>query len=117
MCENRGMDQPLDRGKLRRKMQKLLSQRSRQWTEADLQALAKDLVGSPSAPTTEPVILPDPLSAVSSSESELHPAAKYLRKIGFGSLFLGMARLIPPSLFWWQTGFIWAAGLVFVCDI
>ena len=74
--------------------------------------LAQELV-SPSSPV--PAIRP--ISPPPSSEPDIHPAAKYLRRIGLGSLFLGVARLIPPSLFWWQSIFIWVAGFAFIGDI
>jgi hypothetical protein len=106
---------------LRLEMQRLLSKRNRSWESAAMQHLAQTLL---SAANNEP---PRELNAGTvansptpegSSDTDPHPAVKYLRRISVWSLFLGVARLIPnPSFYWWQTGFIYAAGLSFLVDL
>jgi hypothetical protein len=108
------MDQPLDRGRLRRKMQALLRQTNRQWTEEGLHGLVQELV--PTSDAALPAIRSDQPPAPL-PEPGLHPAARYSRRIGLWSLLLGVARLTPPSLFWWQVGFVWLAGIAFIVDI
>src|SRR5271163_3430803 len=95
--------------KLRKKMRQLLALNNNQWTPEALGELAQ-MLG---------VVIPNPETPVAPAaegERKIHPAAKYLRRISSVSLFLGVARMMPPSLFWWQMSFIWLAGVLFLVD-
>ena len=91
-------------------MRRLLAVDNNKWTPEALNELAQML----GLAITMPVA---PVIAADEPRFKLHPAAKYFRRIGACSLFLGIARMMPPSLYWWQMAFIWIAGCAFIMDV
>jgi len=107
-CYSAGM--ATEPARLRKKMRQVLALKNSQWSPELLTELARVLDVAASKPVVS-------VSAPIERERTLHPAAKYLRRISTWTLFLGVARMMPPGLFWWQMVFIWLAGFAFIADV
>ncbi len=102
-------------------MQRLLSRRPKHWADGEIADLVKALAsiahesGAKARATSE--IPPNEVRTISPSLDKDVPAwVRYIRRLGFGSLVLGVARLIPTNYFWWQISAIWCAGGFFIID-
>jgi hypothetical protein len=100
-----------DPTKLRKKMRHLLQINNSQWTPELLATLAEAVGLVINAPVVAPVTIPP------ESETKPHPFAKYLPRISVFSLVLGIARIMPPSLYWVQMTLIWLAGIAFIVNV
>ena len=110
---------------LRAAMVQLVNQKSKRWDRSAMEWLGRSLLGEAGYPDGNTTERPAEITLADATKaSEWHPGpeapgiVKYLRRLGFGSLLLGVARLIPnPSLYWWQTSLIYLAASFFLIDI
>src|ERR1035437_5648772 len=98
LAKRDGMDQSVT-AKLRKTMRQLLAQKNRQWSPSALEGLARQIFSAiGGVPQQQTTVRVESTSAATPAtppptDPEVHAAVKYLRRVGIGSLFLGVARM------------------------